>query len=140
LILRTKIFSSDCETDKKVDDHTVSNDGVPCKPISCPSSPGEDLISHKDKTSRNGGASEHDCAICFHAILHGDRVGALNGCAHVFHVACLKRWLQRKNVCPLCQARNVAQPFFDPIALAGAEPPVASPTAERSVQSSRVRT
>jgi len=41
------------------------------------------------------------CTICFVPLENGDRVGDLQ-CQHVFHVECLKGWVQRKNTCPLC--------------------------------------
>jgi hypothetical protein len=52
------------------------------------------------------------CAICFAPLIDGDRVGALP-CDHVFHVECLKPWLQKHNRCPLCQTQNIATPRFD---------------------------
>lgn len=42
------------------------------------------------------------CTICMIEIEDGDRVGALP-CNHLFHVDCLKEWIKRRNVCPLCQ-------------------------------------
>lgn len=42
------------------------------------------------------------CTICIATIEEGDMIGALP-CKHRFHVECLKEWLRRKNVCPLCQ-------------------------------------
>jgi hypothetical protein len=53
-----------------------------------------------------------NCIICFQALADGDRVGALT-CDHTFHVDCLKSWLKRRNVCPLCQCPDVAAPRFD---------------------------
>ena len=53
------------------------------------------------------------CAICFSPLEDGDRVGALP-CDHTFHVDCLKTWLPRRNVCPLCQAPDVAAPRYRP--------------------------
>lgn len=47
------------------------------------------------------------CTICFVAIEDGDRIGALQ-CDHKFHVNCLKEWIKRRNVCPLCQSPNIA--------------------------------
>jgi hypothetical protein len=60
------------------------------------------------------GQDEEDlsCTICFAPLWDGDRVGALP-CKHLFHVECLKSWLKRRNVCPLCQAQDVATPQFD---------------------------
>ena len=53
---------------------------------------------------------DYNCSICFVALHDGDRVGAL-ACNHLFHVECLKLWIQRKNACPLCQEPNVAKAF-----------------------------
>jgi hypothetical protein len=44
---------------------------------------------------------DHCCTICFAPLEAGDRVGNLP-CNHMFHVDCLKSWVQRKNACPLC--------------------------------------
>jgi hypothetical protein len=52
-----------------------------------------------------------ECTICFATLEKGDRVGAFP-CRHVFHVGCLKTWLKRRNVCPLCLANNVASPQY----------------------------
>eukprot|EP00553_Chaetoceros_curvisetus_P011479 CAMPEP_0204635326 /NCGR_PEP_ID=MMETSP0717-20131115/31319_1 /ASSEMBLY_ACC=CAM_ASM_000666 /TAXON_ID=230516 /ORGANISM="Chaetoceros curvisetus" /LENGTH=173 /DNA_ID=CAMNT_0051654047 /DNA_START=11 /DNA_END=532 /DNA_ORIENTATION=+ len=38
----------------------------------------------------------------------GERIGALP-CNHMFHVDCLKEWIKRKNICPLCQKPNIAR-------------------------------
>lgn len=64
--------------------------------------------------SEHCGPDEEDdnCTICFATLLDGDRVGALT-CDHIFHAECLKVWLQRRNVCPLCQAKDAATPRFE---------------------------
>lgn len=49
------------------------------------------------------------CAICFLNLEDGDRVGAID-CGHLFHVDCLKGWLIRRNVCPLCLHEGIAKP------------------------------
>ena len=48
------------------------------------------------------------CSICLLGFDDGDRIGALQ-CQHMFHVDCLKLWLTRRNVCPLCQAPDIAR-------------------------------
>jgi hypothetical protein len=50
------------------------------------------------------------CAICFVDLVDGDRIGVLEVCRHQFHVECLKPWLQRRNMCPLCQKVGIAKP------------------------------
>ena len=68
------------------------------------------------KISSSEGAGIGDgittCTICLVALKDGDRVGALP-CEHLFHVKCLKSWLPRRNVCPLCQNDQVATPVYD---------------------------
>ena len=55
------------------------------------------------------------CTICYSPLEDGDRVGALK-CGHIFHVdPCLKHWLTRRNVCPLCLTEDIATPQFDPL-------------------------
>jgi hypothetical protein len=53
-----------------------------------------------------------NCIICFQALDDGDRVGDL-ACDHTFHVDCLKSWLKRRNVCPLCLQTDVAETHYD---------------------------
>ena len=62
--------------------------------------------AHKKHHSR-------DCTICYSPVNDGDRVGALPSCNHIFHVDCLKVWLARRNVCPLCLSEGIATPQFD---------------------------
>ena len=57
-------------------------------------------------------SDQTDCTICFVSIEKGDRVGKLN-CQHLFHVDCLKIWLRKRNVCPLCLTENIATPRYN---------------------------
>ena len=51
--------------------------------------------------SPDGDENDITCAICFVPVEDGETIGRLD-CQHVFHVSCLKTWLRRRNVCPLC--------------------------------------
>ncbi|CAB9499684.1 protein ligase RNF165 [Seminavis robusta] len=51
------------------------------------------------------------CTICIAPLETGDRVGKLS-CTHTFHVDCLREWLPRRNVCPLCQSSDAATPRY----------------------------
>ncbi len=51
---------------------------------------------------------EITCTICMVEIINGDRIGVLS-CEHLFHADCLKEWIKRRNVCPLCQAPDIAE-------------------------------
>lgn len=64
----------------------------------------ENELGHED-------TEDSSCTICFAPLVNGERVGAL-ACKHVFHVDCLKMWVKRRNVCPLCQTREIATPLF----------------------------
>nr|XP_009771103.1 PREDICTED: RING finger protein 11-like [Nicotiana sylvestris]XP_016432684.1 PREDICTED: RING finger protein 11-like [Nicotiana tabacum] len=43
------------------------------------------------------------CAICILEYKNGDIIGKLQ-CEHEFHLDCIKQWLLKKKVCPLCRA------------------------------------
>lgn len=52
--------------------------------------------------------SNEMCSICMVPLENGERVGDLD-CGHHFHVECLKTWVLWRNVCPLCNAKNIAK-------------------------------
>ena len=58
--------------------------------------------------------NDNTCTICFSELMEGDRVGDLP-CGHTFHVDCLKSWLPRRNVCPLCNTADIAEERFDDV-------------------------
>ncbi|KAI8011410.1 E3 ubiquitin-protein ligase MBR2 [Camellia lanceoleosa] len=43
------------------------------------------------------------CTICQGEYENYDTIGSL-GCGHDYHAVCIKKWLQEKNVCPLCKS------------------------------------
>ncbi|GFP97675.1 probable E3 ubiquitin-protein ligase hip1 [Phtheirospermum japonicum] len=55
------------------------------------------------------------CALCLDDLFgDGDDVativGFLDNCGHEFHVGCVKKWLIKKNSCPLCRATAFTAP------------------------------
>ncbi|KAI0524668.1 hypothetical protein KFK09_004048 [Dendrobium nobile] len=46
---------------------------------------------------------ERKCSVCQEEYEMDDEVGKL-GCEHRFHIECIKKWLLRKNACPVCKA------------------------------------
>lgn len=62
-----------------------------------------------DSLFDNGDEDEVLCTICLGSIDDGDKIGVLS-CNHLFHSACLKEWIKRKNSCPLCQEPDIAAP------------------------------
>eukprot|EP00977_Amphora_coffeiformis_P009215 scaffold2100_cov207-Amphora_coffeaeformis.AAC.3 len=46
---------------------------------------------------------QRTCNICLEDFVVGDSVRKLVDCTHVFHPACLDRWLQRVASCPICK-------------------------------------
>uniref|UniRef100_A0A061RNG7 RING-type E3 ubiquitin transferase n=1 Tax=Tetraselmis sp. GSL018 TaxID=582737 RepID=A0A061RNG7_9CHLO len=45
------------------------------------------------------------CPICLNDILDPKEKAVVTPCFHVFCRSCLQRWLQQKNLCPLCKGR-----------------------------------
>ena len=80
---------------------------APCSPITpIQEEDGKDSSSSDDDSEHE---EDFTCAICMMAVEDGDKVGALS-CHHIFHVTCLKEWIKRRNVCPLCQEPDIASP------------------------------
>ncbi|CAD6246866.1 unnamed protein product [Miscanthus lutarioriparius] len=46
---------------------------------------------------------EEECCVCFEVLESG--LAAWPGCGHVFHGACVKKTLERSEMCPLCRHR-----------------------------------
>lgn len=58
-------------------------------------------------TPSGGGGDTELCAVCLDDLhLENLTVGIL-GCEHRFHGDCIGKWLQKKNVCPLCKAVGI---------------------------------
>ncbi|KAI5009048.1 hypothetical protein ZWY2020_010096 [Hordeum vulgare] len=59
---------------------------------------------------RGGGGAAVECAVCLSGVEEGDEVRELR-CRHVFHRACLDRWLATPPAtCPLCRSRLLTAP------------------------------
>jgi hypothetical protein len=43
------------------------------------------------------------CAVCYEDYAEGDNLTSPDKCGHVFHKACLDKWLEQKNECPTCR-------------------------------------
>ncbi|KAA8522932.1 hypothetical protein F0562_009355 [Nyssa sinensis] len=48
-------------------------------------------------------AEKDACSICQEDYVEEDELGTLN-CGHWFHTKCIKQWLGRKNLCPVCRS------------------------------------
>jgi E3 ubiquitin-protein ligase ATL41 len=57
-----------------------------------------------DGTSSASGSAAADCAVCLSELADGEKVRALPGCGHVFHVDCVDAWLRSRTTCPVCRA------------------------------------
>ncbi|KAK1427272.1 hypothetical protein QVD17_15955 [Tagetes erecta] len=66
----------------------------------------KNLISEKLKVSkyRDNGEEGELCVVCQVEFESNERLGVLE-CKHRFHPTCIKEWLMRQNVCPLCKCR-----------------------------------
>ena len=59
----------------------------------------------------SNGSTRHDvCAVCQEAVDDGTIVRTIVRCGHVFHAACLDRWLEANTTCPMCMQQVVPEP------------------------------
>lgn len=64
----------------------------------------------------------HTCIICREDLALGQRPKRL-ACGHVFHVHCLRSWLERQQLCPICRAPVVEpRPAERPVAWGPIQP------------------
>lgn len=63
-------------------------------------------VDDDEPSSASGGAGTGtaDCAVCLSELEDGEKVRALPGCSHVFHVDCIDAWLRSRTTCPVCRA------------------------------------
>lgn len=67
----------------------------------------EKVAALRTETLHPGASTVADaCTICMEQPRAGEQLCRL-GCGHCYHAACIKRWLQQKNSCPVCQAAAV---------------------------------
>ncbi|KAG8364909.1 hypothetical protein BUALT_Bualt18G0047500 [Buddleja alternifolia] len=52
---------------------------------------------------KNNGDSEI-CIVCQDNLCREDDMMGMLGCGHNYHATCIKKWLQEKNICPLCKS------------------------------------
>ncbi|XP_019436945.1 PREDICTED: probable E3 ubiquitin-protein ligase RHG1A isoform X2 [Lupinus angustifolius] len=71
----------------------------------------ETVLKHlKQKKYSVEAGSQHEaepCCICQEEYKDRDNMGSLN-CGHDFHMDCVKQWLMRKNLCPICKTTGLA--------------------------------
>ena len=61
----------------------------------------------KDDAEDDIDENEVACTICMIKLNDGDEIGKIS-CGHTFHKHCLKQWIRRTNVCPLCLTPDIA--------------------------------
>ena len=61
------------------------------------------LRKSKIKSKKNDSNEELQCTICIEDISKGEYLKELP-CTHKFHTKCIDEWLERKQICPNCNA------------------------------------
>ena len=46
-----------------------------------------------------------DCSICMCAVTGEEDAASLDKCTHAFHFACIVKWGETTNQCPMCKVR-----------------------------------
>ena len=56
-------------------------------------------------------AEEKKCTICWEEFGHGEKVSFVEECFHIYHSACINKWVSKGNHCPLCKRKIKAKIF-----------------------------
>jgi len=88
--------------DDEENDNIENNDGEENANNSNNDSLFNQLPVHKfndvDKLEEN----KKECVICMEKFIKNDEIITLP-CIHMFHKNCIKNWLDRSNICPICK-------------------------------------
>ncbi|KAJ0229604.1 RING/U-box superfamily protein [Hirschfeldia incana] len=71
----------------------------------------EETISNRLKQRKYNSGSKstqevEPCCVCQEEYKEGEEMGVLE-CGHDFHSQCIKEWLKRKNLCPICKTTGL---------------------------------
>ncbi|MCL7048335.1 hypothetical protein MKW94_016328 [Papaver nudicaule] len=62
-------------------------------------------VSRFDELDLTNERIEECCSVCLVEFGNDDEVSQLSGCGHVYHLHCIKRWLELDRfTCPLCRS------------------------------------
>ncbi|VVA92731.1 unnamed protein product [Arabis nemorensis] len=64
------------------------------------------LKQHKFKSTTRSPQEVEPCCVCQEEYKEGEEMGMLE-CGHDFHSHCIKEWLKRKNLCPICKTTGL---------------------------------
>lgn len=65
----------------------------------------ENNSNHLNVIQRDGNCDEKEGDVCAICLEENNKTGRQKlDCGHGYHEECIRRWLLRKNVCPLCRA------------------------------------
>ncbi|XP_010540364.1 PREDICTED: probable E3 ubiquitin-protein ligase RHG1A isoform X2 [Tarenaya hassleriana] len=64
------------------------------------------LKQRKFESSSRSSQEVEPCCVCQEEYSEGEDVGTLE-CGHDFHSQCIKEWLKRKNLCPICKTAGL---------------------------------
>ncbi|KAL3624659.1 hypothetical protein CASFOL_031327 [Castilleja foliolosa] len=70
----------------------------------------KEIITRHLKTSDHPKNEGELCAVCLDDLSRLNKkmiIGTLD-CGHEYHKSCIKKWLTRKNCCPLCKATGIS--------------------------------
>ncbi|XP_021906286.1 E3 ubiquitin-protein ligase RHA1B [Carica papaya] len=71
------------------------------------------VIKFEDLTGISGDPPE-SCAVCLYEFEGGEEIRWLRNCRHIFHRACLDRWMDHdQKTCPLCRTPFVPDEMQD---------------------------
>ncbi|XP_022772885.1 probable E3 ubiquitin-protein ligase RHG1A [Durio zibethinus] len=72
----------------------------------------ETILNHlkrrKHSSATRSQLETEPCCVCREEYNDGEDLGTLE-CGHNFHADCIKQWLMRKNLCPICKAMGLTK-------------------------------
>ncbi|XP_010534023.1 PREDICTED: RING-H2 finger protein ATL22-like [Tarenaya hassleriana] len=99
---------SDIESDESDNDIEMALPltlSIRLAPVSCPEVITPRMVHEfRDVVGGEGGEANTCCPICLEVYVPEDKVVCLSKCRHLFHPACIERWVLKNLSCPICRS------------------------------------
>lgn len=102
--MNKNIFTITKRKREENDEEKFSDEGAKRRKLSQ-----EDFVIEKCSVVNYLSSEEKVCTVCFEQVEFADKFYLC--CGHMFHLTCIKEWLKRVKICPICRKRDLCIKF-----------------------------
>jgi len=65
-----------------------------------------EIINQSEENYKTNIHNHEECSICLEIFTNDEKIIKLN-CDHIFHLDCIKLWIENNDTCPLCRTKGI---------------------------------